>query len=47
VSDLNSLSGAQIRRIEPYLPLSLGVSRVDDRRIVSGIIIVIRKGLRW
>lgn len=29
-----------MRRIEPYFPLSRGVSRVDDRR-------VIRNGLRW
>jgi transposase len=36
-----------MHRIEPYFPLSHGVSRVDDRRIVSGIIFVIRNGLRW
>ena len=41
------LSEAQMRRIEPYFPLSHGVPRVDDRRIVSGIIFVIRNGLRW
>ena len=29
------------------LSLSYGVPRVDDRRIVSGIIFVIRNGLRW
>jgi putative transposase len=34
-------------RIEPYFSLSLGVPRVDDRRIISGIIFVIRNGLRW
>lgn len=28
-------------------PLSHGIQRVDDRRIVSGIIFVIRNGLRW
>ena len=28
-------------------PLSHGVPRVDDRRIISGIIFVIRNGLRW
>jgi putative transposase len=47
VSDLFWLSGAQMRRIEPYFPLSHGVPRVDDRRILSGIIFVIRNGLRW
>jgi putative transposase len=41
------LSEAQMRRIEPYFPLSHGIPRVDDRRILSGIIFVIRNGLRW
>jgi putative transposase len=41
------LSEAQMRRIEPYFPLSHGIPRVDDRRIVSGIIYVIRGGLMW
>ena len=47
MSDLFWLSKAQMRRIEPYFPLSHGVPRVDDRRVVSGIIFVIRNGLRW
>jgi transposase len=47
MSDLVLLSEAQMRRIEPYFPLSHGVPRVDDRRVVSGIIFVIRNGLRW
>ena len=47
MSNLCRLSEAQMRRIEPYFPLSHGVPRVDDRRIVSGIIFVIRNGLRW
>jgi len=34
-----------MRRIDPYFPLSYGVPRVDDRRIISGIIFVIRIGL--
>ena len=38
MSDLIWLSDAQMRRIEPYFPLSHGVPRVDDRRIISGII---------
>lgn len=41
------LSAAQMRRIEPFFPLSHGVPRVDDRRIVSAIVFVIRNGLRW
>lgn len=47
MSDLWLLSEAQMRRIEPCFPLSHGIPRVDDRRIVSGIIFVIRNGLRW
>jgi len=47
LSDLWLLSEAQMRRIEAYFPLSHGIPRVDDRRIVSGIIFVIRNGLRW
>jgi hypothetical protein len=34
-------------RIEGYFPLSHGVPRVDDRRVVSGIVYVIRNGLQW
>jgi putative transposase len=41
------LSRAQMRRIEPHFPLSHGVPRVDDRRVISGIIYVIRHGLQW
>jgi putative transposase len=47
MSDLFWLSAAQMRRIEPCFPLSHGVPRVDDRRVISGIIFVIRNGLRW
>ncbi len=47
MSDLIWLSAAQMRRIEPYFPLSHGIPRVDDRRVISGIIFVIRNGLRW
>ena len=47
MTDLIWLSEAQMRRISPYFPLSHGVPRVDDRRVISGIIFVIRNGLRW
>ena len=47
MSDLFWLSQAQMRRIRPYFPLSHGVPRVDDRRVLSGIVFVIRNGLRW
>ena len=41
------LSERQMARISPYFPLSHGVPRVDDRRVVSGIVYVIRNGLPW
>ena len=47
MGDLFLLSKAQMRRIERYFPLSHGIARVDDRRVISGIIFVIRNGLRW
>lgn len=47
MDDLLLLSEAQMRRIEPYFPLSHGIARVDDRRVLSGILFVIRNGLRW
>lgn len=47
MNDLFLLSESQMRRIAPYFPLSHGVPRVDDRRVVSGIVFVIRNGLRW
>jgi hypothetical protein len=47
MSDLIWLTEAQMPKIEPYFPLSHGVPRVDDRRIISGIIFVFQGGLRW
>jgi len=47
MSDLFWLTRAQLQRIEPHFPLSHGVPRVDDLRVISGIIHVIRNGLRW
>lgn len=41
------LTDQQMRRIERYFPLLHGVPRVDDRRVISGIIFVIKNGLRW
>ena len=41
------LSKVQTRRIAPHFPLVHGVPRVDDRRVVSGIVYVIRNGLQW
>jgi putative transposase len=36
-----------MRRIGGYFPRSRGIGRVDDRRIVSAIVLAIRNGLRW
>ena len=47
MSDLFLLTEAQMRRIERIFLLSHGVARVDDQRVISGIIFVIRNGLRW
>ena len=47
MSDLFLLSRAQMDRIKPFFPRSHGVRRVDDRRVVSGIVYVIRNGLQW
>jgi transposase len=42
------LTQAQFSRLQPLLPNKpRGVPRVDDRRVISGIIHVIRKGLMW
>ena len=42
------LSDAQFARLQPLLPnKSRGVPRVDDRRVISGIVHVIRNGLMW
>ena len=47
MTDLLWLSDEQFNRIQPYFPRSHGVPRVDDHRVVSGIVFVIRNGLRW
>ena len=47
MSGLLWLSDKQMARIEPFFPLAHGVPRVDDRRVLSGIVFVIRNGLRW
>lgn len=46
MSDLPLLSAARMRRLSPLFPRSRGLRRVDDRRVISGIIYVIRHGLR-
>ena len=47
MSDLFLLSERQMARLSPFFPLSHGIPRVDDRRVISGIIYVIKHGLQW
>ena len=42
------LSDRQFARLQPLLPNKVrGVPRVDDRRVISGIIHVLQSGCRW
>lgn len=42
------LSDDQFKKIRPLLPnKSRGVPRVDDRRVLSGIIFCLQRGYRW
>ena len=42
------LSEAQFTRLKPLLPSKpRGVPRVDDRRVISGIVHVLKHGGRW
>ncbi len=42
------LSDKQFARLEPHLPTDTrGKPRVDDRRVISGIIHVLKSGCRW
>ncbi|WP_145206863.1 IS5 family transposase [Sphingobium sp. B2] len=47
MSHLFWLTDAQMARLEPFFPKSHGRPRVDDRRVLSGIIFINRNGLRW
>ena len=47
MSDLYWLTDDQMERLRPHFPRSHGKPRVDDRRVLSGIIFVNRNGLRW
>ena len=42
------LNDEQWRQIEPHLPTDVrGKKRVDDRRVISGILHVLKSGCRW
>ena len=47
MSDPYWLTDEQMARLKPYFPKSHGKPRVDDRRVLSGIVFVNRNGLRW
>lgn len=47
MSRLFYLSPEQLERIRPYFPLSHGIARVDDLKVISGIMYVIKYGLQW
>lgn len=47
MSEVFYLTHIQFNRIKPHFPRSHGVPRVDDLRVLSGIIYVIRNGLQW
>lgn len=47
MDDLFWLDDAQMERLAPFFPKSRGRARVDDRRVLSGIVFVNRNGLRW
>ena len=42
------MSDEQWKRIEPHLPTDVrGVERAEDRRVISGIVHVLKSGCRW
>lgn len=47
MSDLFLLSPSGMSKIEPFFPKSHGVPRIDDRRVISGIVYVLKHGLQW
>lgn len=47
MADLFLLSSSQMSKIEPFFPKPHGVARIDNHRVVSGIIYVLKHGLQW
>jgi transposase len=45
--DLFWLSEEQLNRIKPCFPYPHGKPRVDDLRVISGIIFVLKRGVQW
>jgi transposase len=47
MSELFWLTDGQVERLRPFFPKSRGKPRVDDRKVLSGIIFIQRNGLIW
>jgi len=47
MSNLFWMTEAQMARLQPFLPKSHGRPRVDDQRVLSGIIFFNCNGLQW
>jgi transposase len=47
MSNLFCLTDEHMERLKLFFPKSHGRPRVDDRRVLSGIIFINRNGLRW
>jgi len=48
MDEIYLLTKRQMARLAPLLPQDTrGVARVDDRRVISGIVHVLRSGCRW
>ncbi|WP_405048137.1 transposase [Flexibacterium corallicola] len=47
MGDLFLLSEASMAPISPCFPRSRGQAKVDDRRVLSGIVFVLKNDLHW
>lgn len=47
MSNLFWLTDEQMVRLRPFFPKRHGRPRVDDRRVLSGIVFINHNGLRW
>jgi transposase len=47
MAGLPTLTVAQMACVERFFPRACGLRRVDDRRVVPGIVYVIRRSLQW
>ena len=47
MSNLFWLTRAQIERLRPFFAKRHGVPRVDEKRVLSGIIFINRNDFRW